>query len=525
MMLPAIEKNKSTVVVDNDFSAGLWHRIPGKKQTFYDGVNTTATAYPAVAARAPRRRWLNLSEGVQGMFCADSLYLAADGELLRAGGENLTYYLGSLNSSRKVFGALGEALLILPDFKVLNIKTDQFSSKQVSLKLANVLIHNQDYVDTDGVARTYRRNTLHCVDYNFRDYFSVGDSIKLSGTASNDGYYTVRGVGEFDLHFDPESFIAEDIPSCTISRQAPLLEGMCSCGNRLWGYAGDTIYACAPGLADNWYRYDGDAQSSYCITVSDKGPFTGCVMHAGRPVFFKTGSMVEIYGDSPQNFTAVQTCLSGVARGSAASLCSVGGNMLYLSENGVISCSGSNAVVISEALGRQLYSGIATTDGRRYYLSAATQNGERALYIYDTVTKAWHIEDDSEGIAYLGYLDSDVYAYCNNHTVNILGENTTGHGKEYEQVSSYVDFAPLMDDQKGQLVPVRIGLRIRCAAGSALTLWVSYDGGVWEQRAKISAEGERIWYVPLQPRPCYSLGVRVEGTGEYHILSLIREYQ
>ena len=329
---------------------------------------------------------------------------------------------------------------------------------------------------------------------------------------------------EYDLRFDENSFVAEDMETCYIIKDSPVMQGMCAVDDRLWGYGGNFIYACAPGDVSNWYRYDNDAQSSYKIKVADRGPFTGCVMHAGHPVFFKCNCMVEVFGDSPANYSLVQTCLSGVAQGSGASLCSVGGSMLYLSDNGVMCCSGSHAKVISESLGVHLKNGVATTDGRRYYLSAVDDDGVRALYIYDTETEAWHKEDGSN-IVYLGYLNGDVYAYCSNNVVYIIGDNTTGHGTTLGAVESFTEFHPLCDDARGQIVPVRLGLRVWCDQNSSLTLSVSYDGEAWEQRAVLESQGERLWYVPLAPRACHSLRVRVAGDGDYRIYSLVGEYK
>ncbi|MBQ2807456.1 MAG: hypothetical protein IJF08_10440 [Clostridia bacterium] len=234
--------------------------------------------------------------------------------------------------------------------------------------------------------------------------------------------------------------------------------------------------------------------------------------------------MVEVYGDSPANFSIMETALSGVMEGSGASLCSVGGDMIYLSANGVVCCSGSSARVISESLGKSLSEGIATTDGRKYYLSAKDEQGVRALYVYDTVTEAWHLEDGAN-IQYLGYLAGDVYACGSDNVVYIIGQDKTGHGIVQGPASSYIEFHPLTDDARGEIVPVRLGVRVLCELGSSLTLSVSYDGGEWEKRATLECEGSRLWYVPLQPRACHTLGIRIDGDGEYRLLSLIKEYK
>ena len=523
-MLPELEKHKIHRQIDDDFTKGLRHRAGRWQSSYFAGENVCGYEYPALISRPPRRVWQLLSEGIQGMCCADGLYFACDGELLRAVGHNQTQALGSLNKSTKVFGALGNELLILPDFKVLDQKSQQLRSLARSLLLGNAMVQSQSYVDEDGKARTIEFNTLHCVDFNFLDYFSAGDSICITGSDFNDGYYTIRSVEEFDLRFDENAFRPENLMDCTVSKSAPALQGMCACGDRLWGYAGHTIYACAPGRVDNWFCYDGDAQSSYCKSLPGGGDFTACIMHAGHPVFFKSNCMLEVYGDRPESFSVVETVLSGVAQGSAASLCSVGGDMLYLSENGVVRCSGSTATVISEALGTHLSCGVATGDGRRYYLSAVDDQGKRALYVYDTVTDAWHRED-GEHILHLAYLGGDVFACCADNTVYILGQDRTSHGRTQEKVQSHVEFHPVTDDVLGQIVPVRLGVRLYCEQGCALTLSVCYDDGEWETRAELQARGSRLWYVPLQPRACHSLGIRIEGEGEYRILSLIKEYQ
>lgn len=522
-MLPAMDKVKVKQRIEDDFTKGLWHRDGAKPHTYYAGKNLCGDAYPSLASRTPRRLWATLSDGIYGMYCADALYLACDGELLRSVGPDQTDSLGILKRSSKIFGVLGDQMLILPDFKIYDISTGELSARSVKLRLDNVIVQNQDYVDEDGIARAIRFNTLHCEDFNFLNYFKAGDSIHLNGSEKNNGIYTIRSVEEFDLRFDENTFAAESITTCDVRIKVPELEGLCACGGRLWGFVGDTVYASAPGLADNWYRYDGDAQSSFVCKIPGNGPFTACIMHDGHPVFFKANGMVEIYGDNPLNYSFTETCLSGVMQGSGASLCSVGGDLLYLSHNGVIRCSGSTATVISEALGERLRNGVATTDGRRYYLSAIGDQGVRALYVYDTVTESWH-KEDGEDIIYLSYLNGDVYAYCSDNTVRVLGQDQTGHGSRLDAANSFVEFHPLKDDALGNIAPLRLGLRLLCEKDSKLSLSVCYDGGEWEPRATISCEGQRLWYVPLQPRSCHSLGIRIDGTGEYRILSLIKEY-
>lgn len=524
-MLPELERAKTYKSVQESFERGLWHRSGQKQNTYFAGENLCGAGHPALAPRPPRRIWQLLSEGAQGMHCAGGLYLVSQGELILAKDYMQHEELGRLGASTaKTFGTLGSQVLILPDFSLLDTGAQTLTPKSVSLLLAQVKVKNQDYVDEDGVARTIKFNTLHCVDFPFTDYFKAGDSIRLSGTQHNDGTYTIRAVEEFHLRFDENSFVAEDIESCTVTNRPPQMTQLCECGGRLWGFAGSHIYACALGEPANWYRYDGDRTSSYAAHVPGKGDFTACVSHGGHPVFFRSDGMVEILGDAPENFAAVEVNLCGVKQDSARSLCSVGGNLIYLSDQGVVRCSGSGTEVLSEALGTNLGAGFAVSDGRRYWLSAVDESGTRRLYVYDSHCRVWHVQDGAD-ICALDYMDGQVYALEQNGTVLMLGEHPMQKGMAQSPVASCVEFYPLEDALRGKITPLRLGVRVWCGAGSKLSLSVSYDGGEWQKRAELSAVGERLWYVPLSPQACFSLGVRLEGTGEYSVKSIVKEYR
>lgn len=523
-MLPELERAGMKRSVKGDFSGGLWHRQSAGKNSYYEGENFCASAHPALASRFPRRIWQMLSEGSQGMYATSELYLVSQGELMVARDYLQAQALGNLSDTDKVLGALGNQLLILPDFAVLDTATQTLEKRRIIMNMGQVFVRNQDYLDENGIAKAIKLNTLHCKDYIFSDYFKPGDSVLLQGTMYNDGAYTIRAVGEFDLHFDENSFVPEDIIGCTMTNCAPDMPQLCACGSRLWGFAGSRIYASAPGQPDNWYRYDGDGQSSYTFDVPDGGDFTACISHGGHPVFFKSGCMVEIFGDSPENFAVSTVQLAGVKRDSARSVCSVSGELLYLSDCGVVRCSTGGTQLLSEPLGTSLSEGFATTDGRSYYLCAKGEDGVRRLYVFDTHYRIWHVQDGADICAMVA-MDGEIYAYAQNGTVYLLADSTTQKGIVSETVSSYVTLEPLEDAARGQIVPVRLGLRVWCSAGSRLSLHVRYDGGEWQKRADLQAEGERMWYVPLAPQSCFSLGVRIEGVGHYCLRSVVREYR
>lgn len=503
--------------IQDDFSLGLWNRSERKLGTFYDCENMAGELDTCISSRIPRRRWMNLSDPIQGMLCSkDALYFACDGEMMMSLSENRVQVLGTVSKDAKLLAPLGRYVLILPDFKIYDTVTEKLINRYVRLALVNVVIQNN--------------KTLYCADFDFTPYVVAGDAIRIAGTASNNGYYTIRSVQKNYLHFDDNTFVAENLTATTyVLIDSPVMKGLCTAKDRIWGWnasAGSStfIYATSPDNPTRWYRYDNDAVSSYKVKILSDVALTACVSFSDRPIFFSDTSMIEVVGDSPANFKLVETSMHGVKPGCAASLCVVGDKMLYISDAGVVSCDGKTATVISDALGKNFVSGIATSDGRRYYLSAEDEQGVKALYIYDTITGSWFKEDDKNDIKYLGYVNGDVFAYCSNLVIYILGENKTGHGTTLGAVSSFVEFHPLVHPAHTEIVPKNIELQVDCEADTTLTLSVRYDDGEWEECGQLQSEGKQFWSVPLEERTCRSLGIRLDGVGAYKVLYMSAEY-
>ena len=501
------------VYTQDDFLLGLWHRQDRKSKTFYDGMNIGDEQSPAIVSRTPRRRWFNLSETVKGVHCSNAFYLACDEELIMSISENRVQVLGVVSSEEKIIGTLGKSLLVLPDCKVYDSQKEMLQSKAVKLTISNPIIQNG--------------KTLYSAAHDFTQYFEVGDAVRIvsliGSTYTPNTYHTIRGVEKNSLHFDDNSFTTSNISSMYVMLDVPAVKGLCTALNRLWGYSGNTIYVSAADHIFRWYRYDGDSESSYTAIIPSEKKILGCMEYSGRPIFFTANSIIRVDGDSPANFSLVETSMYGLKADSPTTPCIVGGNMLYLSDAGVVSSDGVTATVISEALGQNLASGIATSDGRHYYLSAVDEQGIRALYVYDSVTGAW-IKEDGDNIMYLCYFNGDVYAVCSNNVVYIIGEDRTGHGSLLKTKDSFVEFHPLMHPSYIEIKPTNISLQVECQPESELTLSVRYDDGEWEECGKLQTEGSSIWSIPLEERTCRSLGIRLDAVGSYKVSYITAQY-
>ena len=81
-----------------------------------------------------------------------------------------------------------------------------------------------------------------------------------------------------------------------VTREAPDLDFVVECDNRLWGchygkgQSGqilNEIYASRLGDFRNWRDYGGLADSSYAVSRGSDGPYTGAAVLDGHPLFFK----------------------------------------------------------------------------------------------------------------------------------------------------------------------------------------------------------------------------------------------
>lgn len=217
-----------------------------------------------------------------------------------------------------------------------------------------------------------------------------------------------------------------DGSTMTVERRYPQLQHAVVHDNRIFGcqyveqQEGPINEICVCKLGDPlaWYSDQGLSDDSFTFTVGEPGEWTGAAILEDRPVFFKEHCMVTVYGDSASNYTSATTLLDGVQEGSARSLCNINGSLYYHSRRGVMRLSeGGYPVCISDALRRKNIweDAVAGTDGRKYYIEMYDKADRvRKLYVYDTETGIWHIEDNAgDGFLCFARLNSELLAVSN----------------------------------------------------------------------------------------------------------------
>lgn len=311
-----------------------------------------------------------------------------------------------------------------------------------------------------------------------------------------------------------------------LERKLPDMDLVVESGNRLWGCKYGTtengfvneIYASKLGDFKNWQCYQGISTDSYTASVGADGPFTGAVSYQGRPVFFKEHCMIEISGSYPANFQLLCTPCDGVAQGSEKSLAIVSNVLYYKSGVGVCAFDGSLPVQIGQPLGDLHYTrAVAGAGGRKYYISMEADTGS-SLFVYDTARRLWHREDDLQVQDFCS-CGSTLYA---NTPRGILILDGTGE-KEAQPVQWMVQTGKLGMRLPESKYVSRMTLRLSMALGAELSVYVCYDAqDHWEHLHTVYSRRLGSVAVPIRPRRCDHIRLKLEGRGDVKLYALTK---
>ena len=337
----------------------------------------------------------------------------------------------------------------------------------------------------------------------------------------------------------------------SVSRDVPDMDFICVNENRMWGCKGDTIYASKLGDPLNWNVFDGLSTDSWTAETGTPGNFTGCCSYQGYPTFFKENAVFKVMGDEPGNFILRKVNIQGVKNGSAYSIVEIRSHLYYLSRVGVMQWNGGDyPQIISGALGGepgQIMNANAGTDGLRYYLSLVMRvyNDNTESYIseyllltYDTRYGTWHeltmdypygaARFTGDGVNNWMYLppspaaSPDTGKICTLHDFPTSKDTTTEWRVTFaDSTRAYKTALTGSESKKGVL-----RLLIRCRLAKTMKVWISYDGGDFEEAGEFGGEDgmeKTSRVVPLILRRCDYWQLRLTGVGDAVIYSIAVE--
>lgn len=369
--------------------------------------------------------------------------------------------------------------------------------------------------------------------------FSAGDGVSLSGISdariSLEGSRVILSKGEDFLVFSgmsPGTVTLENCP-LTVARKMPRVDFVTESGNRLWGCryglgsAGqqvNEIYASKLGDFKNWSCFQGLSTDSYAASCGTDGPFTGAITHMGYPLFWKENCVHKVYGSYPAQYQIQDTACRGVQKGCGKSLAIVNETLFYKSSGGICAFDGSLPTEVSYAFGGVPYrNAVAGAAGSKYYVSMEDGAGKKHLFVYDTAKGLWHREDDLNALAFCG-CGGELYC-IDGGSRNILALLGSGEPWE-EQVSWMAETGELGLSDPDMKYISRMVIRMSLDMGSRVDIYARYDlSDEWIHLARVHSTGLRSFSVPIRPRRCDHMKLRIVGVGGGRIYSLSKNVE
>ena len=570
------EQDVSRQMVDT--FKGYNHNLRISDGEFFDMENMTSDFYPVLSPRAKR---CVFPEAVnpQGLIAKDNLCYV-DGTKFVINGYPVDMGLSTASDEcPKQLVSMGAYVIILPDKKWINtLDTTEFgnieasvtTSTDVSFELckldgetySNTTVSatepeapaNMDlWMDTSGkphvlkqysesaamwvtIATTYVKISATGIGKPFEQY----DGVTISGIVyesmeglnssmvimeKGDDYIVVTGI------LDEAVTQTADQGAVTVKREMPYMDYVIESENRLWGCryglasngeVVNEIYASKLGDFKNWNCFMGLSTDSYAASCGTDGQFTGAITHLGYPLFFKENFVHKVYGSYPANFQIQTTACRGVQKGCDRSLAIVNEVLYYKARIGVCAYDGSLPTECSYALGNEAYSdAVGGAHGNKYYISMLDSVGVCHLFVYDTAKQMWHKEDHFHARAFCS-CGGDLYAIDEDtgKIVSMLGIGETAYEDSVKWMVQTGEIGISSPDMK---YISRVTIRMAMDVGAKLHIYAQYDlDKDWLPICDLVGTSLRSFSIPIRPRRCDHMKLRMEGEGMAKIYSITK---
>jgi hypothetical protein len=398
------------------------------------------------------------------------------------------------------------------------------------------------------IATTYVKIT--CVGSKIGEIFKQYDGVTISGI-TGDGLKDLNSTTSiWSCEGDSivvtgilDEYASQDTPIC-ISRWMPNFDAVTESKNRLWGsfygfpYKGkrynvekgvtedvygeeavNEIYACKLGDFENWNSFMGLATDSYAVSVGTDGQFTGAITHLGYPCFFKENVLHKVYGDYPANFRVQDTACRGVQKGCSQSMAIVNEVLYYKSRSGVCAYDGALPVEVSQQFGNERYSqAVGGSHGNKYYISMMDTKNQYHLFVYDTAKGMWHKEDNLH-VEHFCSCDEEMYAIADGKIITLFGSGTKDEGP----VEWMVQTGEIGLSSPDMKYISRMNVRMLLAIGSTADFYIQYSlSDEWEHICTMTGTSLRSFSVPIRPKRCDHMKLKIVGRGEAKIYSITK---
>ena len=570
MKLPKLRELQASRQMVDTFR-GYNHNLRISDGEFFDMKNMTSDYYPVLSPRKKRGLYAS-PNSPKGMIAKDALCYV-DGTKFVI--NEYPVEMG-LNDEPKQLISMGAYVIIMPDKKWINtLDTTEFGNIEASytsesdVTFSLCTVDGADYedmtvsasepadpenmalwIDTSSTPHSLKQYSATSAMWvqiattyvkiscpNIGKSFELYDGVTISGIkdealqdlnasmsiwAKDDDYIVVVGI------LDAVTAQTVEEGAIKVERKMPEMDFITESENRLWGCrygvanngeVVNEIYASKLGDFKNWNCFMGLATDSYAASCGTDGQFTGAITHMGYPLFFKENCVHKVYGNYPANFQIQTTACRGVQKGCHKSLAIVNEVLYYKARSGICAYDGSLPTEASYVLGNEAYSdAVGGAHGNKYYVSMKDVMGQWNLFVYDTAKGMWHKEDDFQADSFCSCRNELYAIYCGD-IICMLGS-----GEDYEgDLDWMVQTGEIGISSPDMKYISRLTVRMAMDIGSEVRFYAQYDfSDEWESLFSLRSDNLRSFSLPIRPKRCDHMKLRVEGEGMAKIYSITK---
>lgn len=584
-MYPRLTVSRAPRVVTDTF-LGYRHRMKISEGEWYDTENLTTEHFPVLSTRNKRGTLNNTYTDLQAIIAKDALYWVDNGTLYANGyATGLTglqtakptqlvsmgayicifpdkkYYntmdgadYGSMGTSWSYTGDISYRMChqdgtVYEHVTKSDTEPEDPENGDVWISTKNgtaneYSVWTQTWTVIETVYTRVGFETTGQLPTGFKEY----DGVRIEGLYDDDLngskiLYAVGGqaesgstpaVADYIVIVGIQETAQTESGTATISRVVPEMDYVCEAQNRLWGcyYGNDgtqninEVYCCALGDFRNWEQYLGVSTDSWRASRGSDGKWTGCINYLGTPTFFKENVIHPISVSSVGAHQIGDIPARGVQDGAWRSLAVVNETLYYKARAGVMAYQGGMPAEVGEALGDERYSdAVAGVFGNRYYISMKNAANEWNFFCYDVQKGLWMREDNLKAEEFARWGD-ELYVRSNNQVICLNGTE----GVPESQINWRADTGLIYYEQSmsryGQQ-PVRyisrFNIKLSMERNAEMRVFIEYDSsGLWTYQQTVRLHNTGTVTVPIKPRRCDHMRIRLEGRGAIRIYSIAR---
>ena len=252
------------------------------------------------------------------------------------------------------------------------------------------------------------------------------------------------------------------------------------------------------------------------MAIGSNGDFTAICSYGSGVLVFKENSLIKVFGNSPSDFYTNEYILSGVQNGSSRSLQVVDETLYYKGVYGIYAYSGGMPTLLSAKLGNEIMTdAVAGSDGAHYYVCMKDSAKKYALYVYDIRRGLW-MKDRAVRADSFATVGGKLLMAANGCQYTLYD----GEGITHEWLA---EFAPFGETVHAKKTYTTLRLRLDMRPGSKITVDVREDHAPWHTVYTQGASRILSLNVPLRIGRCERLRVRLRGSGDVTVRSMVRE--